>query len=399
MGWRESLLDASFRGVPFFVSGHESEVGRRVQVHEYPLRDLPYTEDLGRLAQSFSIDAYVLGTDYMQARDALLLAVEKAGPGPLVHPWLGQLSCTVLRCRLRESTEQGGMARFAIDFIESGDALYPDATASTGASVTAAADDATTVVADGFAERHWLSKKPEFVAAASEAIFKDALNQIQGAVGKVRAVADQVAALNRSIESQQRDLLDLLFQPASAAQAMVANIRTLIRNVTTGPQDALALARVFYRFGSLLPTPMVSTPSRRTVANNQVELLRLVRVTAVAEGARAASQVDFASYQDAIAARDEILDVIDIELEDAPDELFDALRTLRASVVRDAAARDANLARVVAYTPRSTAPALVLAQRLYADATREDELITRNRVRHPLFVPGGHALEVLTDGA
>ena len=399
MGWRESLLDASFRGVPFFISGHESEVGRRVQVHEYPLRDLPYTEDLGRLAQSFSVDAYVLGNDYMQVRDALLVAIEKAGAGPLVHPWLGQLSVTVLRCRLRESTEEGGMARFAIEFIEAGDALYPDATASTGAAVAAAADDATALVADGFAQRHWLSKKPEFVAAASEAIYGDALNQIQGAVSKVRAVADEVAALNRNIEGQQRDLLTLLFDPASAAQAMVANIRTLIRNVTTGPDDALALARVFYRFGSLLPTPMVTTPSRRVVATNQVELVRLVRVTAVSEGARAASAVAFASYPDAIAARDDLLDVIDTTLEDAPDDLFTSLRMLRAAVVRDAAARDADLARVTAYTPRSTAPALVLAQRLYADAKREGELITRNRLRHPLFVPGGQALEVLTDAA
>ena len=399
MGWRESLLDASFRGVPFFISGHESEVGRRVQVHEYPLRDLPYTEDLGRLAQSFSVDAYVLGNDYMQVRDALLVAIEKAGPGPLVHPWLGQLSVTVLRGRLRESTEEGGMARFSIEFIESGEALYPDATASTQAAVRLSSDQLLNLVINGFPLRHYLNKKPEFVALASEAIFKDALNQIQGAVSKVRAASSTVASLNRNLQAQQRDLISLLFDPASAAQTMVANIRTLIRDVTTGPDDALSLARLFYRFGSLLPTPQVGTPSRRLVASNQVELVRLVRLTAVAEGARAASAVAFASYPDAIAARDELLDVIDTEMEGAPDDLFDALRTLRAAVVRDAAARDADLARVTAYTPRSTAPALVLSQRLYADAKREGDLITRNRLRHPLFVPGGQALEVLTDAA
>ena len=54
--------------------------------------------------------------------------------------------------------------------------------------------------------------------------------------------------------------------------------------------------------------------------------------------------------------------------------------------------------RQVAWVPQATAPALALAQQLYADALREPELVLRNRVRHPLFVPGAVPLEVLADG-
>jgi prophage DNA circulation protein len=44
----------------------------------------------------------------------------------------------------------------------------------------------------------------------------------------------------------------------------------------------------------------------------------------------------------------------------------------------------------------ATLPALVVAHRVYGDATRADEIVSRNRVRHPGFVPGGIALEVAT---
>lgn len=42
-GWREKLLEASFRGVPFKVEEESAGTGRRVETHEYPNRDKPYT--------------------------------------------------------------------------------------------------------------------------------------------------------------------------------------------------------------------------------------------------------------------------------------------------------------------------------------------------------------------
>ncbi|MCV1299487.1 DNA circularization N-terminal domain-containing protein, partial [Escherichia coli] len=40
-GWREKLLEASFRGVPFKVEEESAGTGRRVETHEYPNRDKP----------------------------------------------------------------------------------------------------------------------------------------------------------------------------------------------------------------------------------------------------------------------------------------------------------------------------------------------------------------------
>jgi prophage DNA circulation protein len=103
----------------------------------------------------------------------------------------------------------------------------------------------------------------------------------------------------------------------------------------------------------------------------------------------------FASYQEAVAARDEITGQIDRQVETADDVLYPALRDLYAAVVTHVGALRPQLACGSVYTSRATLPALALAHRIYGDANREADLCARNHVRHPGFVPGGVPLEIL----
>ncbi|MFG6462256.1 DNA circularization protein [Roseateles sp. DXS20W] len=398
--WRDQLKPATFRGVPFFVDNHETALGRRVHVHEFPQRDKPYAEDLGRRTRTINVVAYVLGPDYMAARDALATALDAAGPGLLVHPYLGEMTCSAAECSLSESTAEGGKASFKIAFVESGENIFTTAAESTSATAVAKADFASAAVQSNFERRHSVQGKPAFVAQASAGIFGKALGGIESAVALVRGAASKVAELQRDIDAQRRELVDLIYSPASAAQALVGNIKALVRGVAETPEDALSLARSLYRFGADLPLIVPATSSRKAQAANQAELVQLVRVAALAEGARAAARVEFDSYEAAAAARDELVDGLTdaMERDGLADEVYDALRGLRSAVVRDIAARGADLARLVAWSPAATLPSLALAQQLYADASREPELLARNRIRHPLFVPGAVPLEVLADG-
>lgn len=88
MTWKDRLQDASFRGVPFKVEEESAGTGRRVETHEYPNRDKPYTEDLGKVTFRPSITAYVVGDDCFDQRDRLIDALNKPGPGTLVHQLL-----------------------------------------------------------------------------------------------------------------------------------------------------------------------------------------------------------------------------------------------------------------------------------------------------------------------
>jgi prophage DNA circulation protein len=80
--------------------------------------------------------------------------------------------------------------------------------------------------------------------------------------------------------------------------------------------------------------------------------------------------------------------------------LFGAAFVLRYIVFESLyAPTGGTLARLQAYTPAITEPAVVIAQRLYGSAgldSRADELIARNRVKHPGFVPGSVTIQVVT---
>jgi prophage DNA circulation protein len=120
MSWRDYLRPASFRGARFYIEAGGKRSGRRSVTHEFPKRDDPYTEDMGRRARRWTITAYVLGDDYLLARDALIGACERSGAGLLIHPTIGeeQVVCEHYHCV--EQRERGGLAEFEMQFAEAG---------------------------------------------------------------------------------------------------------------------------------------------------------------------------------------------------------------------------------------------------------------------------------------
>ncbi len=91
-------------------------------------------------------------------------------------------------------------------------------------------------------------------------------------------------------------------------------------------------------------------------------------------------------------------DAIDAECDIATDgQVVRAMWTLRAAMAADIAARTAGLPDAVELTLGASVPAIVLAHRLYDDPGRAADLLARNDVRNPLFMPAGRPIEVLTD--
>lgn len=116
--WKMQLRAASFRGVSFGVTADESEGGRRTVTHEFPQREAPYVEDLGGAPRRFTVQAFVLGSDYMSRRDALEAALQQPGPGTLVHPWYGEVQVSqTAPYKVRHSAQDGGMAVFQLFFL------------------------------------------------------------------------------------------------------------------------------------------------------------------------------------------------------------------------------------------------------------------------------------------
>ncbi len=165
---QSQLRFASFRGVPFQVNDSDLGAGRRVQVHEYPQRDVPWVEDLGRATREISFDGFVIGADYITQANRLLTALESAGPGTLVHPWLGSMQvCLSQPVRLRFDAGLG-MATISMSFVEAGDLSFPNPTHSTQAVSRLTADGLAQAAISDFAKTYTVAGFQSFVSAAAQ---------------------------------------------------------------------------------------------------------------------------------------------------------------------------------------------------------------------------------------
>lgn len=394
MSWRDSLQQGRFRGVDFLIDSHGASGGRRLALHEYPLRDLPYAEDIGRKAREFSIECYVLGADYMAARDRLIEALEAEGTGALVHPYLGSRRVAVRDYRLTESTRDGGLARFSITFVESGERAEPNSRLNTASIVDSRADDAIAAVESDFASVFSTAGQPEFVRTASTGTLGDVLSAIEAAGEAVPGVPSELTSFQSDLSGVSNGLTGLIQSPADLGQRVTGLIGSL-SGIASRPGSALRMYRGLFDHGDDALAVPRTTPARIQQADNQDAAHSLVRRAAVVEAVRASAGMQFESADDALAVRDELADRIDAEAETADDASYVALTDLRAAMVADINARGAQLARISRWTPKSTLPALVVAHKLYGDAERATEVVDRNAIRHPGFVPGGDELEVL----
>ena len=129
--FRDQLMPASFRGAMFHVEAGGKESGRRIVVHEFPKKDFPYAEDMGRRAVAFSVRGYCITyvrdtdvplykRDYRKPRNLLMDALEADGQGVLQLPTLQPLTVVCQQYRLTEEEKLGGYCVFDMQFVEYG---------------------------------------------------------------------------------------------------------------------------------------------------------------------------------------------------------------------------------------------------------------------------------------
>lgn len=408
MTWRDQLQPASFRGVPFYVRSADTEEGRRGVLHEYPLRDDPFVEDMGRKAGEFTLEAIIVGEDYFPARDALRDALKQPGAGELVHPTLGRMQVAlVASVRFVESlTDEGGMARFTLRFTETAENTQPAADTNTAAVTNEAADVAEQAAAEEFADVFDVADQPEFVGLNAKELLGEALQTINAVRAGITPDLSVVGEFVNDLSAVGSSLASLITTPATLA-TRIFGLYAGLRGAIQRPLDALAAMGRLFGYGSKKSPVPTTTPARRVQAANRTAIETLVRRAAVIEAARASARVNFSApaiasapritYQQAIAMREQLADALEDEAATASVAVFNALMDLRAAVVRDITARGADLPRLVTISMPATLPALVVAYRTFGDTAREAEIVARNPilVRHPGFVPGGVALEVL----
>lgn len=398
MSWRESIKPAKFRDVEFFVDAAELEGGRRGAKHEYPLRDVPFVEDLGRKARIFPVEAFVIGEDYFTARDALIAALETPGAGELIHPYYGTRRVVCTGFRVRESKEEGGLARFGITFEETESApQFPSSSTSTADKLSASSDDATDAIAADFEALYNVDGQPALALESLAAVVDSAAEAMDDAFAPLLTAEQDLASLQRGIEELTADLDALVRAPADVV-ASLSGILGSLTALAAAPRQAITALLAVYDFTPSADRPPATTATRVREQTNYDALLRLVRLLSVVQAARLCPDAAFDTYEDAIWVRNALSDALDDQAEGVGDDAFALLEQLRADLVRAVPGEDSDLPHLMAYVPGSQVPSLVLTHRLYGELSREADILARNGVLRPGFISGSAELEVLANG-
>jgi prophage DNA circulation protein len=387
--WKYQLRPASFRGVPFHVENYGGAGGRRGPDHEYPGRDVPFAEDLGRKQRVFSFSGYLIGDDYPQRRDQLASACDQKGPGELIHPTYGAVDVVCRDYSHTETREDGRRVTFSFTFHEAGQLQEPQDATSENTAVTSAA-------------------LPVGVTAIAN--FLSLFSTARGGAWITSAARNDILLLAYTMEqlrlpaptTPQGELSRALDYLARNAEPLAANPPELTVRVDdafeafTDAGEALPVVTAMLRFIGMAHDPSAHNPDLPVSVHRQTNAVAfdaLVHRFACREIGYAVTGVDIDNYDDAIAFHGEIIDAFARVEEGAAnagaDNAFIALVTLRTTITRMILRRATALNPLVTYRLISDHPpnALALAWRLYQDTGRDLEIVARVKARNPAFLP------------
>jgi len=389
--WAQRLQKGEFRQVPFLIESHSLSTGRRKADHEFPQRDKSRSEDMGRKIRTFSVEMIVLGDDYFQQRDALLDALEKEGSGELIHPYLGKKQVQVGSVSLSESKGDGRLAKFSVEFTETGEIIFPLADDD---ALTTTLDQADIVQVDSrsaFEKAFDASNQPAQVINDSTAKLNQLGDDMDSAIKKV---TEPVANLTFAISNYKASINDLISKPGELAAKIQGVFDALFNEFDEDPRTGERILGVFIgSFGPFDPIISSSASAVQTQKNSDA-IFNIGQQQGLSVQAKTAVNSDFISANDAISVRDRIVENFDVQLnvDGLGDDLFQNIQDLQSSLTK--ALPPLGLGELIKFTPPKTMPALVIAHDLFHNLEKEAEILEQNDIDHPGFVSGGVEIEV-----
>lgn len=404
-------------------------VGRRQPTYTLPFQDKGVLHsDLGREPREVRVEALLLGTDYRAQRDRLIAALEAAGPATLYTPETGSMLCVIgkgSRAQVKRDQRMTNGVRVSFSVKETFDQPPQEPRVDTAAAAQSATAQARVDLASAFANPRTGLKTPivsDFVKAAHLDVLDEVVSTLRGVNAEVSSVLSVPSGVESQINALEGQLSTLVTAPAvlfasissvfeSLADAAVsvldldgedreardASLPPGSRPLQPGQANTRALRTVGRLTDGHPDVPDIDTAERRDQAQGQRAIRRHVKALGVMHLGDAATETEYTSAVDAIAARDAIinaaLSVIDSE-PDLESTVAGSLRTATAALAAHLTATAGTLSTLTSHTPVDTLPAEVVAHKLYGDAERADGIVLRNSIARPLFVQGKVELEV-----
>lgn len=411
MSWADRLLPASLGGASFLAQNCSVSVGRRATSIDLPMRDDPEHEDMGRRARRYTVTAVIVGDDYDRDRQALVDVLEKRGPHVFSHPWWGEYPVIVEEAgTFEESVEKGRGVSVNLTLTEAGKSTQLTATISPTAVMVAAIAAAELAAAADFVAEFETGLGDSFAqAAAAISEVSDKVDSVNNKIAAALGIADGVLAAMDELKDQAAQALNTPAALASALQGLLSQLAGLL-GLTEGVEEEYPGQAAKVATDAALSTASelgaVNVTAQPPFPGGPVHPQTLRATRAIGKAVRTMSLVSISGafrtlpLESATAAAQVLstLSKLTDQLLDDPqtsDALAAALADLRAAMQQQLDVTTGDLPATITYTPAGAVPALLIAWLVYGDPTRDLEIVARNEVLDPNFVPGGEELELL----
>ena len=386
MAWTDGYLQGDFRGVPFFLKGHTFESGRRTAQHEFPGRDGAFNEDNGRKNRAFKLSLYVVGDDYFDQRERLITALEKPGPGRLVHPYRGVYSVVVSSFTQSEDVENGRIAFIDVQFEEDIKQPLTQISINTAKKLYTANSELVNVLQSNLVARYPAGFGLMLAMKAAETAVRSAT----GAIDSARSVVASVAEYRREMERIQGKITEFTLDAELLGKQISSLAGWGMDLFGVNPPTPETARRMFDEITGLVSALQqpTTTPADDTPGANTANLINDFTISAAAASAAGiVAGIDFETVDDAEEIRGTVFSMLD-GIMNSPyvtDDIFNSCADTMTAVTMDLDRRIIGLPNVVEFTATEREPVFTISQDFYGNIDKVDELINRNGVAHPGF--------------
>ena len=406
-------------------------------------RTLPTHEDTGGAITAMEVEGFI-GLATLRSDAAIMRSLgQKKTALPVVHPAFGLLNMVlmgssyeigidgIMKFRLQFEIDDPSAASLPLSILNTvqdlitgaedavigfvGDFVGPIGTAFALGSYTLASVQSGLALVSGTmgsalnsaALAGGLVKGIEFLSDGSWTVATSQLSSLAAEPAVLLALPPSASPRTLQTTGTAALLSNALTAKATADTSFAAiSITTAAVTGNSAAALASAIQTAVSNFSAAIPDPrdcvdaigQVITGLTGTSGGSEI-VCSFARRCLVASLATAQSSLVFTSSADAQAVQRQVVGLIDNEINLASiagnTASVTALRDLRTKLVRDIRSRGSSLPGLTTVTMPVALPAVVVAQKLYGDATRADEIVRRNPVDCPLLMP--LVLEVLND--
>lgn len=289
------LNKASFKGVECLVKNSTIKFGQKTVTHEYPNANRSEVEFLGIAEDEFSMDLYIHSSDvdYISKRNALKQALSSSGAGNFIHPYEGNIRCSVIgQPSLTENDREFGIAKFSVVFKKTSKKTLPAISGNNRSYisnlVTTISNELTNYVQIGYAISG--------LYASSDLNVLEKLRAFSTLVDKTLDIvpldADDASEIKKSLDEFDENIIASV-QDVSILTSQLANVFSSIDRPADNILDNLQIYELFFNFGQGDSDYTPITQEQIEIQNNDEVINEYVTVMTLAMSYEVATQYDY----------------------------------------------------------------------------------------------------------